>query len=94
MENADPAMNVNIVGEQMRELVMWKIPQNVWAEICVLFRISILASLVLALLLNTSAQFTLLHIICLVSTLQTYFSMFFSILIHGRAIQIYVEDLF
>jgi hypothetical protein len=47
---------------------MEKIPQNVWAEICVLIRISILASLVLALLLNTSSQFTLLRIICLVST--------------------------
>jgi hypothetical protein len=78
----------------MHEYSYVKIPQTVWAEICVLFRVSILASLVLALLLNTSAQFTLLHIICLVSTLQTYFSMFFSILIHGRAIQIYVEDLF
>ncbi len=54
------------VAEQMRELVMWKIPQNVWAEICVLFRVSILVSLVLALLLNTSNQFTLLRIICLV----------------------------
>ncbi len=42
-----------------------------WAEICVLFRVSILASLVLVLLLNTSAQFTLLRIICLVSTVVT-----------------------
>ncbi len=41
-----------------------------WAEICVLFRISILVSLVLALLLNTSTQFTLLRIICLISTIS------------------------
>jgi hypothetical protein len=43
-----------------------KIPQNVWAEICVLFRVSILISLLLALLLNTSLSFTLPCIICLV----------------------------
>ncbi len=66
-------LNFYNVAEQMRELVMWKIPQNVWAEICVLFRISILASLVLVLLLNTSSQFTLLRIICLVSTIKTFF---------------------
>ncbi len=50
----------------MRELVIWKIPQNVWAEICVLIRVSILTSLPLALLLNTSLSFTLPCIICLV----------------------------
>ena len=51
----------------MHEYSYVKIPQTVWAEICVLFRVSILASLVLVLLLNTSAQFILLRIICLVS---------------------------
>ncbi len=50
----------------MHEYSYVKIPQIVWAEICVLFRVSILASLVLALLLSTSAQFILLHVICLV----------------------------
>jgi hypothetical protein len=54
------------VAEQMHEYSYVKIPHIVGAEICVLFRVSILASLVLTLLLNTFAQFTLLHIICLV----------------------------
>jgi hypothetical protein len=50
----------------MHEYSYVKIPQIVLAEICVLFRVSILTSLVLVLLLNTSAQFILLRIICLV----------------------------
>jgi hypothetical protein len=54
------------VGEQMHECINVKIPQIVWAELCVLFLVSYLASLFLALLLNTSAQFTLMRIICLV----------------------------
>ena len=43
-----------------------KNPPKCVAEICVLFRVSILISLLLALLLNTSLSFTLLCIICLV----------------------------
>ncbi len=48
-----------------------KIHQIVWAEICVLFRVSYLASLLLALLPTTSAQFTLLRIIAWSSTVVT-----------------------
>jgi hypothetical protein len=62
------------VAEQMHEYSYVKIPQIVWEEICVLFRVSILASLVLALLLNISAQFTLLRIICLVSTVRNFYN--------------------
>jgi len=55
------------------ELFIWKIPQNVWAEnLRNMFSPVILASLLLALLLNTSRSYTLLRIICLVSTVVTH----------------------
>jgi hypothetical protein len=56
----------------MYELVTRKIPQIVWAESGSYIICRFIASLLLALLLNTSRSYTLLRIICLVSTVVTH----------------------
>jgi hypothetical protein len=61
----------NIVAEQMHECINVKNPPNCVGGICVFVCVSFLASLLLALLLNTSAQFTLLRIIAWSSTVVT-----------------------
>jgi hypothetical protein len=50
----------------MHEFINVKNPPNCVGGIHVFIRVSFLSSLLLALLLNTSAQFTMLRIICLV----------------------------
>jgi hypothetical protein len=59
------------VAEQKCELIIWKIPQNVWVENLRNMLYQLFRQSCLALLLNTSHSFTLLHIICLVSTVVT-----------------------
>jgi hypothetical protein len=61
-----------IVAAQMYELVTRKIPQIVWAESGSYYYCRLIASLLFALLLNTSLSFTLLRINCLVSTVVTH----------------------
>jgi hypothetical protein len=57
----------------MYELVMYtENPPNCVGGIRKLFHCILIASLLLALLLNTSHSFTLLRIICLVSTVVTH----------------------
>ena len=60
--------NYGTVAEQRASYLFGKSPKLCGWKIYVICHTSYFASLVLALLLNTSHSFTLLHIICLVST--------------------------
>ncbi len=64
--------NIGIVAAQMYEFSYTENPPNCVGGIRELLNCLLIASLVLALLLNTSRSYTLLHIICLVSTVVTH----------------------
>ncbi len=61
----------SIVAAQMYEYSVTENPPNCVGGIRELIYYILIVSLVLALLLNTSRSFTLLRIICLVSTVYT-----------------------